>query len=244
MSAPRRLALIAGVLYLVTFGTSIPALILKSPVLHDPDFVLGSGSHGGVLWAGFLEVLLALACIGTAVVLYPVARRQSETAALGFLSARVLEAVVIVVGAISLLSVVTLRQDLGASVGADTAALLATSSALVAIHDWTFLLGPGLIPAVNALCLGYVLYRSGLVPRIIPALGLIGAPLLAISVTATLFGSYDQVSVLAAIAVLPIALWELSLGIWLVAKGFDPPAMARLGRSADNSIGVGVSVGI
>lgn len=234
----------AGVLYLVTFLTSIPALILKSPVLHDPDFVLGAGSHGGVLWAGFLEVVLAIACIGTAVVLYPVARRQSETAALGFVSARLLEAAVIVVGAVSLLAVVTLRQDLAASAGADAAALLVTGSALVAIHDWTFLLGPGLMPAINALCLGYVLYRSRLVPRIIPALGLIGAPLLAISVTATLFGIYDQVSVLAVIAVLPIALWELSLGIWLVAKGFDPPAMARLGWSADNSIGVVGSVGI
>lgn len=116
----------------------------------------------------------------------------------------------------------TLRQDLAASAGADAAALLPTGSALVATHDWTFLLGPGLIPAINALCPGYVLYRSRLVPRIIPALGLIGAPLLAISVTATLFGIYDQVSVFAVIAVLPIALWELSLGIWLVAKGFDP----------------------
>jgi hypothetical protein len=99
----------------------------------------------------------------------------------------------------------------------------------VAIHDGTFLLGPGLIPAVNALCLGYVLYRSGLAPRVIPALGLIGAPLLAISVTATLFGVWDQVSVFSAIAVLPIALWELSLGIWLVAKGFRPQALERLG---------------
>lgn len=244
MAAARRLALIAGVLYLVTFVTSIPALLLKAPVLNDPDFVLGAGGHGGVLWAGFLEVLLALACIGTAVVLYPVARRQSETAALGFVGARVLEAAVILVGVFSLLAVVTLRQDLAGNAGADQGALLAAGAALVAVHDWTFLLGPGLIPAVNALCLGYVLYRSGLVPRIIPALGLIGAPMLALSVTATLFGAWDQVSVFSTIATLPIALWELSLGIWLVAKGFDPQALARLWGSADNSIGVGVSVGI
>ncbi len=206
MSSERRLALIAGVLYLVTFVTSIPALILKAPVLDDPNFILGAGSDRGVLWAGFLEIVLALACIGTALALYPVARRQSEPAALGFLGARVLEAAIIAVGVIGMLAVVTLRQELTATAGAEAAALLTTGTALVAVHDWAFLLGPGLIPAVNALFLGWVLYRSALVPRIIPAIGLIGAPLLAASATSTMFGLSDQVSVLSAIAALPIAL--------------------------------------
>jgi hypothetical protein len=234
MSSARRLARIAGVLYLVTFVTSIPALLLKAPVLNHPDFVLGARGDRGVMWAGFLEVILALACIGTALALYPVARRQSEPAALGFVAARVLEAAVLVVGMISLLSVVTLRQDLAGATAADAVALVATGTALVAVHDWTFLLGPGLIPAVNALFLGWVLYQSALVPRIIPAMGLAGAPLLAASATATLFGGYHQVSVLSAIAALPIALWELSLGIWLVAKGFRPQALERLGPDTDD----------
>lgn len=206
MSSERRLALIAGVLHLVTFVTSIPALILKAPVLDDPNFILGAGSDRGVLWAGFLEIVLALACIGTALALYPVARRQSEPAALGFLGARVLEAAIIAVGVIGMLAVVTLRQELTATAGAEAAALLTTGTALVAVHDWAFLLGPGLIPAVNALFLGWVLYRSALVPRIIPAIGLIGAPLLAAAATSTMFGLSDQVSVLSAIAALPIAL--------------------------------------
>jgi hypothetical protein len=235
MPAAQRPARIAGALYLLTFVTSIPALVLKAPVLDDPGFVLGAGSDGGVLVAAFLEVLLALACVGTAVALFPVVRRQSETAALGFVGARVLEAALIVVGVLGLLAVVTVRQELAQAAGADAGSLVATSTALVAVHDWAFLLGPGLIPAVSALCLGYVLYRSELVPRIIPTLGLLGAPLLAASATAALFGVYGQVSVFAAIAAVPIALWELSLGIWLVTKGFRPEALTRLGWPTDDA---------
>ena len=122
----------------------------------------------------------------------------------------------------SLLSVVTLRQDLGGATGTDAASLVTTGQALVAIRDWTFLLGPSLMAAVNALLLGTLMYRSRLVPRLIPALGLIGATLLIASTTATFFGAYDQVSPVSAIATLPVALWELSLGIWLVTKGFKP----------------------
>ena len=116
----------------------------------------------------------------------------------------------------------TLRQDLAGAAGADAASMILTGNALVAVHDWTFLLGPGLMPAVNALLLGYLLYRSGLVPRIIPLMGLIGAPLLLASATATMFGAYEQVSAMSVIATLPIFFWELSLGVWLVVKGFKP----------------------
>ncbi len=231
MTLMRRTALMAGVLYLITFLTSIPALLLKGPVINDPEFILGGGASTGVLWSGVLELLLAVSCIGTAVVLFPVVKRESEAAALGFLSARILEGVLIVVGALSILSLVTLRHD---ATGADAASLLTTGRALVAVHDWTFLLGPGLIPAINALCLGYVLYRMGLVPRAIPLTGLIGVPLLVATATAIMFGVFDQVSAWAAIGALPIALWELSLGLWLTFKGFRPEAVARLDAPAQH----------
>ena len=104
----------------------------------------------------------------------------------------------------------------------DTSSLVTTGRALVAVRDWTFLLGPSLMPGINALLLGYLMYRSGLVPRLIPVLGLIGAPLVIASATATLFRSNDRVTVLAAIATVPIFLWELSLGVWMVVKGFKP----------------------
>lgn len=234
MTSARRLALIAGALYLATFVTSIPALVLKAPVLDDPAFVLGAGGTGGVLLAAWLEIALALACVGTALALYPIARRSSAPAALGFLGARVLEAAIIVVGVVGLLAVVTLRADLGQAAGAEPDSLLVAGAALVAVHDWAFLLGPGLIPAVNAVLLGWVLYRTDLVPRVIPVLGLIGAPLLAISTSATLFGVWDQVSVVAGLAAAPIIVWELSLGIWLVARGFRPDAVAALGIGTDH----------
>lgn len=217
-SSTRTTALVAGVLYLITIVTSIPALLLYGPVLNDPGYVVGPGPDTGVIFGGFLEMICALACIGTAVVLFPVVKRQNETLALGFVAARVFEAAIIIVGAISLLAVVTLRQ----SAGADAASLITTGNALVAIHDWTFLLGPGIIPAVNAGCLGYLLYRSRLVPRVIPLVGLVGAPLLVLSATATMFGIYPQVSVLSGLAAVPIFLWEGSLGVWLVVKGFTP----------------------
>lgn len=217
MSPTRKAALAGGILYLITFATSIPALLLKDTARHNVNFILGAGSTTGVMWGGFLDVILAFACIGTAVALYPVAKRQSETAALGYVAARVLEAAIIIVGVLSLFSIVTLRQG---AAGADAASLLTTGKSLVALHEWTFLLGPGLIPAVNALCLGYVLYRSRLVPRIIPTIGLIGAPLILVSATATMFGAFTQTSSTASLLALPIAAWELSLGLWMTFKGF------------------------
>jgi Domain of unknown function (DUF4386) len=214
MNSLRKTALVAGVFYLLTF-VSIPTLTLYGPV-HDPNYIVGAGSNTAVLVGGVLEVIVALAGIGTAVVLYPVIKRQNEAVALGFVSARVLEAATIFVGVASLLAVVTLRQ---AGVGP---AALVTGQALVAFYDRMFLLGQSFIPALNALLLGSLLYRSRLVPRVLPVVGFVGAALLLASDVAVLFGLWDRVSALSAIAALPIALWEFSLGVYLVVKGFKP----------------------
>ncbi len=230
----RRTARAAGVLYLITF-VSVPTLALYQSWRGQPDFVLGGGSDAGVLWAALSEVVVALACIGTAVVLYPVARRQSETAALGFVTTRVLEAALIVVGVVSVLTMLTLRNDLAGTAGADPAALSTAGHALTAFYDWTFLLSQSLLPVFNALCLGYVLYRSGLVPRLLPVVGLVGAPLLLASDLAIFFGVYDRMAPIAAIAALPIAAWEFSLGVYLIVKGFRPSAVAALSAAADTN---------
>jgi len=215
MDSLRKSALVAGVIYLITF-ISIPTLALYGPVRNDPNYIVGPGPDTPVIFGGVLEIIVALASIGTAVVLYPVVKRQNEAVAMGFVGARVLEAAAIFAGVVSVLSVVNLRQ---AGAGPDA---LVTGQALVALHNWTTLLGQGFLPAVNALLLGSLLYRSRLVPRIIPLVGLIGAPLLVASAAATLFGLKDQVSALSAIAALPIALWEFSLGVYLIVKGFKP----------------------
>jgi hypothetical protein len=219
MDKMRKTALVAGVFYLITF-ISIPTIALYRPVLNQRDWIISSGGHTGVLVGGFLEVIVALAGIGTAITLYPVVKRQNEGAALGFVAARVVEAVMIFTGVVSLLSLVTLRQDLGAAAGANAASLVTTGAAHVAIYKWTFLLSQSLMPGINALLLGSVMYRSRLVPRIIPVMGLIGAPFLICTVIATLFGAMKLGS--AELAAVPVAAWELSLGVWLVVKGFRP----------------------
>jgi hypothetical protein len=219
MTSSRKTALVAGVFYLITF-ISIPTLALYHPVLNDRDWIISSGGHTGVLVGGFLEVIVAVAGIGTAVTLYPVVKRQNEGFALGFVTARVVEAVMIFTGVVSLLSLVTLRQDLGGAAGANAAALVATGASHVAIYKWTFLLSQSLMPAINALLLGSLMYRSRLVPRIIPVIGLIGAPFLICTVIATLFGAMKLGSV--ELAAVPVAAWELSLGVWLLVKGFRP----------------------
>jgi hypothetical protein len=219
MTSTRKTALVTGVCYLITF-VSVPTLALYGPVKNHRDWILSSGAHTGVLVGGFLEVIVALAGIGTAVTLYPVVKRQNEGVALGFVAARVLEAVMIFTGVISLLSLVTLRQGLGGTAGADTAALVTTGASHVAIYNWTFLLSQSLMPGINALLLGSLLYRSRLVPRIIPVVGLIGAPFLICTVIATLFGGMKLGS--PEFAAVPVAAWELSLGVWLVVKGFRP----------------------
>jgi hypothetical protein len=175
-----------------------------------------------VLVGGFLEVIVALAGIGTAVTLYPVVKRQNEGFALGFVTARVLEAAMIFTGVVSLLSLVTLRQDLGGAAGADAAALVTTGASHVATYNWTFLLSQSLMPGINALLLGSLMYRSRLVPRVIPLMGLIGGPLLIIAVFATLLGQHSSLTGLATLPVIPVAAWEFSLGVWLAFKGFRP----------------------
>jgi hypothetical protein len=215
-TSSRKIAMAAGVLYLLTF-ISIPTLALYGSV-HESNYIIGPGPDTPVLVGAVLELIVALAGIGTAVALYPVVKRQNEGVALGFVGARVLEAATIFAGIACLLSVVTLRQ---AGAGADA---LVTGRALVALYDRTFVLGQNLMPAVNALLLGSLLYQSRLVPRVLPLLGIIGAPLLVAAQTAIVFGLIGRLSAWSAVAALPIALWEFSLGVWLVAKGFNPSA--------------------
>jgi hypothetical protein len=227
----RRRALAAGICYLLTF-VSMPTLALYQQVPREPGFILGVGSDTGVLWAAFSEVVVALAGIGTAVVLFPVAKRQSETAALGFVASRIVEGCLILVGVASVLTLVTLRHEVAGAADADPASLVTTGHTLTAFYDSAFLVSQSLMPVINAICLGSVLYRSGLVPRILPALGLVGAPLLLASDIALFFGLYDRTAPMAGLAALPIAVWEFSLGVYLVVKGFRPAAVAALAASA------------
>jgi hypothetical protein len=221
MDATRKAALVAGLFYIATFVFSIPALGLYEGVVNDPNFVLGAGSDQGVLWGGLIEVITGLTCIGTGVAIYPVLKRFGPARAMGFVASRTLEAAMIFTGVLALLAVYTLRQDLA---GSDAAALTTTASALVAVKKWTFLLGPGVMAGINALVFASVLYRFRLVPRWIPTLGLIGGPIILVSCTAVLFGAFDQISATGVLTALPVAAWEFSLGVYLIARGLRVPA--------------------
>jgi hypothetical protein len=221
MNSLRKYSLAAGIFYLLTF-VSIPTLALYRSV-RGPTFVVGPGPDSPVVVGALLEMIVALTGIGTAVALYTVVRRQGEARAVGFVASRTLEAATIYVGIVSLMSIVSLRQA-----GAGNAAL-ATAQGLAAQYQWTFFFAQSFIPAVNGVLLGSLLYESRLVPRWLPVLGFIGAFLLVVTWFGVLVGTIGAISPVAAVAALPIAVWEFSLGIYLTFWGFKPsPIIANL----------------
>ncbi len=220
ISSHRKLSLTAGILYLLTF-VSIPTLVIYGPV-KSASYILGAGPDTSAIIGGILEIVVALTGIGTAVVLYPMLKKQNESLALGLVAARVLESGTIFVGVAFLLSIVTLRQT-----GAGTDAL-ASSHVLAILYDRIFLLGQSFMPAICDLLLGYLLYTSRLVPRGLSLIGIVGGPLLLAGYFAVLFGLLGQRDTLAGLSAILVALFEFSLGIWLIVKGFNVKAVTAI----------------
>ncbi len=223
----QRLARLTGLLFLVTYATSIPALfVFYAPALTEAAFVLGGGFDTGISWGALLELILIAANVGTALTLYPVLRKYSEVLSLGYVSARLVESAFIAIGIIALMALNTLRLQAGA---ADEAALLVAGQALVAVHDWTFRIGPGIVVGIgNGLILGYLMWKTRLVPRALSILGLIGGPALLVAGIAVLFGFIEAGSGWQIITTVPEFFWELFLGLWLLVRGFDREALAAL----------------
>jgi hypothetical protein len=220
MPSQRKISLAAGLLYLLTF-VSIPTLSLYGQV-KDANYIIGAGPDTAAILGGILEIIVALAGIATAVVLFPVLKKQSEMLALGLTAARVLEASTIFLGVAFLLAIVTLRQ---AGVGAEA---LFSGRTLAVLYDRIFLLGQSFMPAIDDLLLGFLLYKSRLVPRVLSMVGLVGGPILIIGYLAVFFGLIGQHAALAGLSAIPVALFEFSLGVWLTVKGFDPTAIKSL----------------
>src|SRR3984893_17635387 len=223
VKSTRTIARIVGVLFILTFITSIAGAFAYGPVLTDPHYVTGGGADTRVLLGAFLELLLIITNMGCAVVLFPLLKRQNETIALGYVVARLIECTLILVGILSVLAVVTLRQH---AVSADAGSLVTVGKSLVAIKNWTFLLGPGFVDGIwTGLMLGWLMYRSGLVSRRMALFGVVGGPLLAVSGIAVLFGVMPPQSPLQNFATAPEVVWEAFLGLWLTFKGFKPVAL-------------------
>lgn len=218
MDSMRKAALAVGVLFILTFITSIAGVLAYGPVLSDPTYVTGAGADGRVFVGAFLELMLIVTNIGCAVVLFPILKRQNETLALGYVTARLVECAFIGIGLLSLLTIVTLRQG---AAGSDAGSLVVVGKSLVALHNWTFLLGPGFVDGIGTgMLLGWLMYRSGLVGRRMALFGVVGGPLLAASGVAVLLGFIPQGSVPQGIATVPEIVWEAFLGLYLTFKGF------------------------
>jgi hypothetical protein len=211
------------VFFLITEVSAIAGLALYQPAL-SANYLGGAGADGRVALGAVCEFILIVACVGTAVTLYPVVRKQNEAIALGYVCGRLLEAGIIAVGIVSVMSILTLRQNVAAGAIAD-GSVAGPGMLLVAVHDWTFLAGPSVFLGLNSLLLAYLMYRSALVPRFIAMLGLIGGPLVALSAVNVLFGVYGPTT--HAISAVPVFAWEVSLAVYLIVKGFRlPPATA------------------
>ncbi len=220
MNSHRKVSLTAGILYILTF-VSVPTLVIYGPV-KTAGYILGSGPDTSAILGGVLEIIVALAGIGTAVVLFSVLKKQNEIFALGLVAARVLESSTIFVGVAFLLTIVTLRQT---GAGADA---LTTSHTLALLYDRIFLLGQSFMPAICDLLLGVMLYQSRLVPRGLSLIGIVGGPLLLAGYFAVMFGFLGQHDSLAGLSAVGVAVFEFSLGVWLIVKGFNPQAVAAL----------------
>jgi hypothetical protein len=216
----QRTARIMGAWFLGTFVFSIPAFWFYDPLLNHPDYVLGSGEDTRVAIGALLEILLAVSGIATAVVIFPIVKRASESVALGYIATRTMESVLIVVGVLSLISVVGLRQDVG---GGEDGALVDVARSLLAVHDQTALLGPQFCAGLgNGILLGFLMWRSRLLPRPMVLIGLVGGPLALLAGVGVLLGAWSIHAGLPVALTAPEALWEFSLSVWLLIKGFSP----------------------
>jgi hypothetical protein len=232
MDSERKSASLAGVFFIVAAVAAIVGWALYHPVLHDPRYIVEARGDAQVPLGACFEIVLAISVIGTAVTLYPIVRRAGEATAVAYVVGRLLEAALIVVGIMSLLTIVTLRQAAAGSAAAHGASLITTGRALVALHDWTFLFGPGLVIGINTALLASLMYRSGAVPRAIPLIGLIGGPVVFVSSVAVPFGAYAQTSAIAGLAAAPVFAWEMPLAGWMIVKGFNPSAALDRGSRA------------
>lgn len=217
----RNVAIIVGILFLLTEVTSITGLLLYGPILNDPEYIIKGAVHETrVVWGAFLEVLLVFAVIGTSITLFPILKKYNESMAIGTVCFRLLEATIIIIGIMSLLAIVTLNHEFLKEANPNISSYLMAGKLLLDIHNWTFLYGPNLILGPSTFMTSYLLYKLKLVPRVVTYLGLVGGPLISAVAVMVMFGVFSQLSIWGVGLAIPVFAYEVSLAIWLIAKGF------------------------
>ncbi|WP_426448295.1 DUF4386 domain-containing protein [Paenibacillus sp. S-38] len=234
MNSNQRAAKLVGVLFILAAVTAVIGLVLYNPILQGPDYLIqGSRHEGQVILGAVMELILVVSAVGTATTMFPILRKHNETIALWHVCFRFLEAVVITVGIISVLSLLTLSREFAAAGAPDAVSFQASGTVLKAIHDWTFLLGPNFMLGINTMMYSYIFYKSRLVPRFIPILGMTGAALIFSCSLLVMFGVIEQLSVWGAVLALPVAANEMILAVWLLVRGFNGSAPAPSVRLTD-----------
>ena len=222
MDSNRKNEILVGVLFILATVTAIVGIALYQPVLIDADYIIkGSANETQVIWGAFCELVLAFSVIGISILMYPILNKEDESIAIGYVCFRLLEATLIIIGIISLLSVVTLNQEFAKAIDPDVISFLTAGKLLVTVHNWTFLFGPNLALGPGTLMMSYILYKSKLVPRFIYVLGLAGGSLIFISAVLVMFGVFPQISVWGAVLSIPVFAFEMTLAVWLIGKGFN-----------------------
>ncbi|MCZ8518452.1 MULTISPECIES: DUF4386 domain-containing protein [Paenibacillus] len=226
MNSNQRAAKLVGVLFIIAAVTAVMGLLLYNPILQGPDYLTQGSEHAGqVILGALMELILVVSAVGTAATMFPILRKHNETIALWHVCFRFLEAVVITVGVISVLALLTLSREFTAAGAPDAASYLTSGAVLKAVHDWTFLLGPNFMLGINTMMYSYILYKSRLVPRFIPILGMTGAVLVFSCSLLVMFGAIEQLSVWGAVLALPVAANEMILAVWLIVRGFNESAL-------------------
>lgn len=229
MNSNKKASKIVGVLFLLAAVTAIIGLKLYDPILNGPDYLMKGSEHSNqVILGALMELILVVSAVGTATTMFPLLRKYNETIALWHVCFRFLEAVIITVGVISVLSLLTLSREFVAAAAPDIASFQASGTVLKAIHDWTFLLGPNFMLGINTMMYSYIFYKSKLVPGFISILGMTGATLVFICALLVMFGVIQQISVWGALLALPVAANEMILAVWLIVKGFNESALASI----------------
>ncbi|MFZ1677913.1 MAG: DUF4386 domain-containing protein [Saprospiraceae bacterium] len=221
METNRNSATSAGILFIIAAVAAIIGALLYTPILHDPDYIIkGTAHEAQILWGAFFEIITAFAVIGTPIALYPVLKKYNQSMAIATVSFRLMEATMIIVGILSLLTIVTLSHEFSKGVNPDTASYLIVGKSLIALHDWTFAFGPNIALGPSTFMTSYLLYKSKLVPRFISMLGLIGGPFIFVCGVMVMFGVFLQISLWGVLLAIPVFLYEMSLAVRLLVKGF------------------------
>lgn len=237
MDSNQKAANIVGILLILATVTAVAGVLLYDPILNGPDYMINGTEHANqVVLGALMELILVVSAVGTATAMFPILRKYNETIALWHICFRFLEAMIITVGVISVLSLLTLSREFVAAGAPDIASFQTSGIVLNAIHDWTFLLGPNFMLGINTVMYSYIFYKTKLVPRFISTLGMAGATLIFTCALFVMFGVFPQLSVWGVILAIPVATYEMILAVWLIVKGFNKSALASLYTKKQSTI--------